>query len=123
METIGQRIAQQRFAKRWTQEKLASELGITQSLLSDIENDKISPRWETIISTAEKLNVPVPSLLPQDAFNIMHNSNNNNVGYILNHYAHSEEEHKLWENLLQAKDELIQNQKLLIETLLRQKEL
>jgi transcriptional regulator with XRE-family HTH domain len=118
METIGQRIAQQRLTKRWTQERLASELGITQSVLSDIENDKVSPKWETILSTAEKLEIPVASILPQDAFNIIqNNNNNNNVGGVLNNYSGSEEERKLWESLLQAKEDLIQNQKLFIETL------
>jgi transcriptional regulator with XRE-family HTH domain len=121
METIGQRIAKQRLNKRWTQERLASELSITQSFLSDIENDKVSPKWEFLVSAAEKLEIPILSLLPQDVFNIMNNNNNQNVGYILNNYSKSEEENKLWESLLKAKDELIESQKLLITTLTQQK--
>lgn len=116
METIGQRIAKQRLTKRWTQEKLSSELGIAQSILSDIENDKISPKWETIVATAEKLNIAVASLLPQESFNIMNNNNNKNVGGVIYNYF-DEEERKLWEALLNSKDELIKTQRLLIETL------
>ena len=40
---------------------------------------------------------------------------------ILNNYSKSEEENKLWESLLKAKDELIESQKLLITTLTQQK--
>ncbi|MFT4153745.1 helix-turn-helix domain-containing protein [Parafilimonas sp.] len=118
METIGQRIAQQRLTKRWTQERLASELGITQSVLSDIENDKVSPKWETIVSTAEKLEVPVSSLLPNSESNILYqpSMNDNSIGFV-NHYNSLIDERKLWEVLLHAKDELISNQRLLIEML------
>lgn len=120
METIGQRIAKQRLTKRWTQEKLASELGITQSVLSDIENDKVSPKWDTIVSTAEKLEISVASLLPNSDSNILYQPSmkDNSVGFI-NHYG-SNEERKLWEALLKAQDDLINNQKLLIEVLQKQ---
>jgi len=63
MDTLGSRIALYRNSKRWTQEKLASELGILQSSLSEIENDHISPKWELITQIAEKLSVPVARLI------------------------------------------------------------
>ncbi|MCB9365530.1 MAG: helix-turn-helix transcriptional regulator [Flavobacteriales bacterium] len=121
METIGQRIAKNRHNKRWTQDKLASELGITQSILSDIENDKVSPRWETITAISDKLDVPVLALLPNSDSNILYqpSMNDNSVGFI-NHYG-SDQNKQLWEALLQAKEDLIQTQKILIETL-RQKQ-
>jgi transcriptional regulator with XRE-family HTH domain len=118
METIGQRIAKQRLTKRWTQETLASELGITQSVLSDIENDKVSPKWDTIMTIAEKLDVSIASLLPNSESIILYqpNTTDNSVGFI-NHYNSISEERKMWEVLLKAKDDLIHNQKILIETL------
>jgi transcriptional regulator with XRE-family HTH domain len=117
METIGQRIARQRLTKRWTQEKLASELGITQSILSDIENDKVSPKWDTITAVADKLDVAVASLLPNADSNILYQPEmkDNAVGFI-NHYS-SQEERKLWEALLKSKEDLIESQKMLIEML------
>jgi len=118
MKTIGQCIAIQRHNRRWSQKRLASELGITQSFLSDIENDKISPRWATIVSISEKLEVAIQSLLPYGILNSMHY--NNNDGIILHHVSKSLEEHNLWESLMKTKDELIDNQKLLIETLREQ---
>lgn len=117
METIGERIAIQRLNKRWTQEKLAYELGIKQSVLSDIENDKISPKWDMLGDIAQKLEIPLTSLLPVDTFNIMNNNHNNNVGGIINNNPNIEEERKLWEKTLQAKEDLIESQKILIEAL------
>lgn len=112
MESIGKRIATQRRLKNWKQEKLASELGVSQSVLSDIENDKISPKWEFIVSVAEKLETPIYTLLPQDTFNIMNNNNNHNVGYIQNNYAVTEEERTFYKETISNLQE--QNAKLMI---------
>ncbi|MBX3162876.1 MAG: helix-turn-helix transcriptional regulator [Bacteroidetes bacterium] len=118
METVGQRIAEQRFKKHWTQERLASELGITQSVLSDIENDKVSPKWETIVLTAKKLDVPVTTLLPNIDGNILYQPTmqDSSTGFV-NHYNFHADEYKRWEALIQSKDETIQSLKLTIETL------
>lgn len=112
MESIGKRIATQRRLKNWKQEKLASELGVSQSVLSDIENDKISPKWEFIVSVAEKLETPIYTLLLQDTFNIMNNNNNHNVGYIQNNYAVTEEERTFYKETISNLQE--QNAKLMI---------
>lgn len=112
MESIGKRIATQRRLRNWKQETLASELGVSQSVLSDIENDKISPKWEFIVSVAEKLELPIYSLLPQDTFNIMNNNNNHNVGYIQNNYAVTEEERTFYKETISNLQE--QNAKLMI---------
>lgn len=112
MESIGKRIATQRRLKNWKQEKLASELGVSQSVLSDIENDKISPKWEFIVSVAEKLETPIYTLLPQDTFNNMNNNNNHNVGYIQNNYAVTEEERTFYKETISNLQE--QNAKLMI---------
>ena len=47
MKTLGSRIALFRNSRRWTQGKLAAEIGVVQSVLSEIENDKTSPKWDT----------------------------------------------------------------------------
>lgn len=112
MESIGKRIATQRRLKNWKQEKLASELSVSQSVLSDIENDKISPKWEFIVSVAEKLETPIYTLLPQDTFNNMNNNNNHKVGYIQNNYAVTEEERTFYKETISNLQE--QNAKLMI---------
>jgi transcriptional regulator with XRE-family HTH domain len=121
MESIGQLIARQRLTKRWTQERLASELGITQSVLSDIENDKVSPKWDTISALAQKLDIPVASLLPNSDSNILFqpSMNDNSVGFVNNYHSFNDQK-QLYQELLKTKDELIQSQKNLIESLKNQ---
>jgi len=123
METIGARIALYRNARRWTQEHLADEIGMPQSRLSKIENDKISPRWEIINKIAEKLTVPVISLLPVAANHILPDNPNDQSGEIVPH-IHTDQEadlHLLWEELLKAKDESLEAKDRLIRLLEQQK--
>lgn len=89
METIGTRIATYRHSLKWTQDRLAAELDIPRSMLSDIENDKTSPKLELLDKIAEKLNVPLNNLLPSTYNIISHNSDtahgNGNVNYNNDH--------------------------------------
>lgn len=107
MESLGSRIALYRNSRRWTQDRLASELGIAQGLLSDIENDKISPKWDMITKIADQLEVPILNLLPCNT-NVTNNqfSDHSQAGTVYNQA--SSEERKLWEALLKAKDEIIE---------------
>ncbi len=123
METIGARIALFRNARRWTQEHLADEIGMPQSELSKIENDKISPKWDIIQDIAEKLEVPVISLLPIATNNIMNNSFNDQSGGVVNNFhAGFEVERRQWEALLKAKEELLEMKDKLIRLMEQQKE-
>jgi transcriptional regulator with XRE-family HTH domain len=76
METIGTRIATYRHSLKWTQDRLAAELDIPRSMLSDIENDKTSPKLELLDRIAEKLNVPINNLLPSTNNIVTHNNDN-----------------------------------------------
>jgi transcriptional regulator with XRE-family HTH domain len=110
METIGKRIAAFRFMREWTQERLASEVGITQSVLSDIETDKTSPTWALITRIAEALEIPAISLIPSQASTITNNQFTDNA--IANNIVHqynnmSGDERKVWEELIKAKDSII----------------
>jgi len=121
MKTIGQCIAIERVNRRWTQDRLAAELGIKQSLLSDIENDKISPKWNLIMLIAEKLEMQVSDLLPAYG-NAMYGRNfNDNSGGIINYSHEGKNDTMLWQDLVKAKDEIITVQKQLIEALQRNK--
>ncbi len=54
---IGEQIRRERVKRFWTQERLASEAGITQKALSQIEGDKVEPRFSTILRLAEALKI------------------------------------------------------------------
>jgi hypothetical protein len=63
-----------------------------------------SPKWDTVCQIANKMDVPLISLLPVKA-------TNDNV----NKDAHFEEEKKLWESLLKTKDELLAEKDYIIQ--------
>jgi len=54
---IGKQIRRERVKRFWTQERLASEAGITQKALSQIESDKVEPRFSTILKLAEAFGI------------------------------------------------------------------
>jgi transcriptional regulator with XRE-family HTH domain len=109
MESLGSRIALYRNSRRWTQDKLASELGIAQGMLSDIENDKVSPKWDMITKIADQLEIPILNLLPCQATitnNQFSDHSQAQAGTVYNQA--NLEERKLWEALLKAKEETIE---------------
>lgn len=114
--TIGQKISVERLKRRVTQESLASDLGIAQSFLSDIENDKVSPKWDLITTIADKFEIPVSNLLPVGNNFYNPNFNDASIG-IINHYENKGATQNLFEELIKAKDEIILAQKQLIDTL------
>lgn len=111
MKTIGQKIADERMRKRWTQDALAATLGIRQSLLSDIENDKVSPKWEIVEQAAIALEVPVTVLIPHTSADRLHENITGQFpedNHLIHHY-HNDEEVHLLELLIKAKDETIES--------------
>lgn len=113
METIGLRISIYRNSRRWTQRRLASEVGITQSILSEIENDRVSPKWDVLIKIAERLELPVLSLLPLSADAQPGQVDNSDTNQ---HHSPAETRH-LYEALLKAKEELLKAKEETIEIL------
>jgi transcriptional regulator with XRE-family HTH domain len=61
MDTTGMRIATYRRSVNWTQDKLASEINIPRSMLSDIENDKLTLKLDLLHKIAEKLQYQLPA--------------------------------------------------------------
>lgn len=55
MDTVGGRIKQIRMDMGWTQEKLANEVGLSKSFLSEVENDKTSVSGDNLLKIAEAL--------------------------------------------------------------------
>ena len=56
---IGNQIRRFRREKGFTQAQLAELAHISEKTLSDIENDKINPRYKSIISISRALEVPI----------------------------------------------------------------
>ena len=60
---IGTTIKKIRKQKGQTQEEFASQCGITQTYLSQIENNQKEPIFSVLKSISEQLNIPLPILL------------------------------------------------------------
>ena len=59
--TVGDNIRKFRKQKKMTQKELGNKLGISQSAINQIENNKTAPKLTTIIKVADALDV-----LPRD---------------------------------------------------------
>lgn len=62
--TLGIRIRQARVVKRWNQQRLAGEAGVSQNYISDIENGKSNPAISTVTAIAKVLGVSLDYLVP-----------------------------------------------------------
>lgn len=63
LKQLGRRIAEARRIRGLSIERLAYGVGISKGNLSDIENCKRDPRYTTLVSIAEGLEVPLSQLL------------------------------------------------------------
>jgi transcriptional regulator with XRE-family HTH domain len=62
-ETLGKRLARLRKEKGYTQDELASKMGIVRVLISDYERERIRPHYEMIVRFALALEVTTDELL------------------------------------------------------------
>lgn len=63
MASLGDRIKQTREERKWTQDKLAGETGLSKSFLSEIENDKRTPSADNVLRISNALGVSLDYLL------------------------------------------------------------
>lgn len=64
--SIGKNVKKIREERNLTQQKLAKEMNISRSYLSDIENNRKNPSFKTLEALAEKLNVSMLCLTTGD---------------------------------------------------------
>lgn len=64
--TIGERIAYYRKKRHLTQKELAEKCNIYHTTLSLYENDKATPKMDTLQKIAQALDVPLKALLPDE---------------------------------------------------------
>ena len=60
---LGERIAKRRRSRGISLERLAYEMGVSKGNLSDIEHGKRDPRYTTLRSIAEGLEISIAQLL------------------------------------------------------------
>jgi transcriptional regulator with XRE-family HTH domain len=119
-KSIGKIINFYRQQNSFKQDALAEMIGITQSHLSDIENDKTALTVPLLFKFASAFNVPASVLLPEEKTNVFtnHYKDNSQGTNILNQYGTADAERNLFLQLIAAKDEIIKAKSDLIENLI-----
>lgn len=77
--TVGENIKQLRTSRKWSQQKLADEIGISRNYISELENNKRNISIATLNNLADKLGVPNGLLingeslpkLPSDVYELL----------------------------------------------------
>ena len=111
---LGQKIKKLRELKNFTQSHIASELGITQSAYSKMEQGETEISYTKISKIAEVLGISPEEIMTfneQMIFNVMHNQTGN--GFVVNK-GFTENERKLYEDqITQLKEEVTYLKKVL----------
>lgn len=104
---LGQKIKKLRELKNFTQSHIASELGITQSAYSKMEQGETEVSYSKLSKIAEVLGMAPEEIMTfneQMIFNVMHNQTGN--GFVVNK-GFTENERKLYEDqITQLKEEV-----------------
>jgi transcriptional regulator with XRE-family HTH domain len=104
---LGQKIKKLRELKNFTQSHIASELGITQSAYSKMEQGETEVSYSKLTKIAEILGIAPEEIMTfneQMIFNVMHNQTGN--GFVVNKGI-SDNEKKLYEDQInQLKEEV-----------------
>jgi transcriptional regulator with XRE-family HTH domain len=110
--TVGKKILFYRHSNNVKQEDLAKQIGINQSTLSLIENDKYSLTIDMLAAFAQAFAVPLAALLPDSDGHVFNNNFSdsaiNHGNNIMHQHSGSEYEKKMIQDLLAAKDALIE---------------
>jgi transcriptional regulator with XRE-family HTH domain len=66
MMSLGKEIKKARIEKGWQQKHLQESTGLSQKYLSEIERDKVDPRWSIVKRIAVALGVSVAQLAEEE---------------------------------------------------------
>ena len=112
---FGERIKSVREKVGYSQDYVASELGMSQKAYSKLENNEIQIKGEVLVKLAEIFKSDILELIPQEAvlnYNNIHNCQTGN-GVV---YNNGEKLEELYKKLLDAKDQQIESLKQIIES-------
>lgn len=105
---IGEKIKKIRELKNYTQEYMAQKLEMTQAGYGKIERDESEVSYQKLSKIADILKVSVEDIInfnEKMIFNVMHNQTGN--GYVVNNGL-SEQEKKLYQQIIdQQKEEIL----------------
>lgn len=121
MEKIIEKIAQHRNRKGYTYENMADELELTPAAYRKIETGETKLTVERLFRISAILETPISELLQIDGVNLMQN-NYNNANVFQQKIEHFYQENReITEQLIKAKDQLIEQLQKEIEYLKNKK--
>jgi len=106
--SIVQRVKKVRVEKNFTQDYLAKKLGLSQKAYSKIENSESKLNVDTLIKISEILDTPITNFLDESSRPIVNDYSNRTGGdNIIYKNIYNEKTEDLYNQLLKAKDDII----------------
>lgn len=111
MPQIGERVKRLRMKKDYSQDYVASKLGMSQRAYSKIENNETKLSIEHLYKLGEVFEMPVSDILDPENRPVYNNFNTHNgEGIVINKYT-SDKITELYERLIASKDAEIETLK------------
>jgi transcriptional regulator with XRE-family HTH domain len=106
--SVVQRVKKVRVEKNFTQDYLAKKLGLSQKAYSKIENSESKLNVDTLIKISEILDTPITNFLDESSRPIVNDYSNRTGGdNIIYKNIYNEKTEDLYNQLLKAKDDII----------------
>ena len=116
--SVVQRVKKVRVEKNFTQDYLAKKLGLSQKAYSKIENSESKLNVDTLIKISEILDTPITNFLDESSRPIVNDYSNRTGGdNIIYKNIYNEKTEDLYNQLLKAKDDIINAKQSEIEVL------
>jgi transcriptional regulator with XRE-family HTH domain len=116
--SVAQRVKKVRVEKNFSQDYLAKKLGLSQKAYSKIENSESKLNVDTLIKISEILDTPITNFLDESSRPIVNDYSNRTGGEnIIYKNIYNEKTEDLYNQLLKAKDDIINAKQSEIEVL------
>jgi len=116
--SVAQRVRKVRVEKNFSQDYLAKKLGLSQKAYSKIENSESKLNVDTLIKISEILDTPITNFLDESSRPIVNDYSNRTGGdNIIYKNIYNEKTEDLYNQLLKAKDDIINAKQSEIEVL------
>lgn len=106
---FGERIKEIREGRNYTQEFVASELGVSQRAYSKLETGETMVKGDVLVELAKIFKVDIIDLIPQDAVLTYNNYKTHNGDAIVYRKETSDKVEEVYKKLIDSKDKQIES--------------
>ncbi len=120
-KSVADRVKEMRLKKNYSQDYIAKKLGISQKAYSKIENNETRLNVEALLSISEILEIPVNNFFGDSKAPMLNDFSSGRDGdNVIYKTINDNAKEDLYQQLLKAKEEIIQAKNYEIETLKKQ---